>query len=1066
MYTPYTIDTLLELAPNDNTRYTQLDENACLYKTLDVEPDEFIFSVLGYSGQFYYDQKLKQFVQTPYSRIKISYTTINATTIGGFILTLPDGTTCYFGTSKDGSRVARDSLEQQAPVVYSQKSGYSIPPVSATIPSSINSWQLLDIVSPSGKSVDYYYTNYLSVDYGRGGESLDFPGTSGCSAATGTISTSYYEQMSNKQRLSRISTDNCNLWFVPSSQARIDALASEYALDSVVVRDHNENLIKAFVLYQGYFKSTDSSGISFRTITYGPPINDVSNERLRLDSIQEISGTGVNIPPYKFSYNTTYILPDRLSTNQDFWGYYNHAGNGQFLTPTVQSAGYTGANRTVDTNYAQACMLTQVTYPTGGNTQYSYESNTANSSSVNAILGGYTYSELVNKVFLFFNSPYEITTQTDASVTYVDTFSVGSVPAASYASFTLSGCSSYDNLSCPLSFSLVSITNPPYSVVLNAPSFNASLPQGQYQIKCVVRKGQDGSIPSFNVGITWQEYPINNGPANTIIGGLRLKRMINYDPIGNTTLVRTLQYKLFSDTTGSTSSGQLLNMPVHIYNIPCGDDGGGVSLTSGIAGGLPASVTRIASNSALPLSSSDGVIVRYTNIREFQDSNAVSLKTEYVFGVSSNAGDYPSGTNFPFPSDVQPDWEDLLMEKRQYINKANQQYALVDDQRNFYASYQPWENDTMGVKIAPLPTANTFIFAIYNNFSEWYVLDSTVHTTYPSDTTLNNSLTTSTKYLYDPLNFAISDERTVDSKGEVVEKKTSYPQDYSSSAGYNISTLIQNNMVENPIKQETDRNGMVFQGAVTTYYTNGLPQNIYHLETAQPLDTVTVNSGTVVPSSYVLRDVVNFNSSGNLSELVALNSYNKSYIWDYSNNYPICQVSNADTSNIAYTSFEADGSGNWTIPDTTRQRAAAITGNISYRLTGSNSITKTALLSSTTYIVSYWEDSSANTIKVNGGPDTAKITIGGWTYYERQVSSATSVTVSGTGIIDELRLYPKGSLMTTYTYAPLIGMTSQCDASGKITYYTYDGLGRVKLIKDQYGNILKRYDYEYQTSNQ
>jgi YD repeat-containing protein len=54
-----------------------------------------------------------------------------------------------------------------------------------------------------------------------------------------------------------------------------------------------------------------------------------------------------------------------------------------------------------------------------------------------------------------------------------------------------------------------------------------------------------------------------------------------------------------------------------------------------------------------------------------------------------------------------------------------------------------------------------------------------------------------------------------------------------------------------------------------------------------------------------------------------------------------------------------------------------------------------------------------------------------------------------------------GALVTTYTYSPLFGITSETDPSGKITYYEYDGLGRLKLIRDQNNNILKKFDYKY-----
>ncbi|WP_212003255.1 YD repeat-containing protein [Chitinophaga sp. HK235] len=54
------------------------------------------------------------------------------------------------------------------------------------------------------------------------------------------------------------------------------------------------------------------------------------------------------------------------------------------------------------------------------------------------------------------------------------------------------------------------------------------------------------------------------------------------------------------------------------------------------------------------------------------------------------------------------------------------------------------------------------------------------------------------------------------------------------------------------------------------------------------------------------------------------------------------------------------------------------------------------------------------------------------------------------------------ALVTTYTYAPQLGMTSATDPSGKITFYEYDSNGRLKLIRDQDGNILKQLDYQYQ----
>lgn len=64
--------------------------------------------------------------------------------------------------------------------------------------------------------------------------------------------------------------------------------------------------------------------------------------------------------------------------------------------------------------------------------------------------------------------------------------------------------------------------------------------------------------------------------------------------------------------------------------------------------------------------------------------------------------------------------------------------------------------------------------------------------------------------------------------------------------------------------------------------------------------------------------------------------------------------------------------------------------------------------------------------------------------------------------LDNIRINLPNAQVITYTYAPLSGMTSETDPSGKATYYEYDTFGRLKLIKDQNGKILKVYDYQYQ----
>ncbi|MFD2584445.1 hypothetical protein ACFSR6_18245 [Pedobacter vanadiisoli] len=63
--------------------------------------------------------------------------------------------------------------------------------------------------------------------------------------------------------------------------------------------------------------------------------------------------------------------------------------------------------------------------------------------------------------------------------------------------------------------------------------------------------------------------------------------------------------------------------------------------------------------------------------------------------------------------------------------------------------------------------------------------------------------------------------------------------------------------------------------------------------------------------------------------------------------------------------------------------------------------------------------------------------------------------------LNNIRTNLPSVMVTTYTYKPLTGMTSQTDAKGMTTYYEYDALQRLKLIRDQNYNIIKTYCYNY-----
>ena len=51
--------------------------------------------------------------------------------------------------------------------------------------------------------------------------------------------------------------------------------------------------------------------------------------------------------------------------------------------------------------------------------------------------------------------------------------------------------------------------------------------------------------------------------------------------------------------------------------------------------------------------------------------------------------------------------------------------------------------------------------------------------------------------------------------------------------------------------------------------------------------------------------------------------------------------------------------------------------------------------------------------------------------------------------------------MGSYTYVPIIGMTSMTDAKGLVTYYEYDDDNRLLNVKDYNEDMLQEYAYNY-----
>ncbi len=63
--------------------------------------------------------------------------------------------------------------------------------------------------------------------------------------------------------------------------------------------------------------------------------------------------------------------------------------------------------------------------------------------------------------------------------------------------------------------------------------------------------------------------------------------------------------------------------------------------------------------------------------------------------------------------------------------------------------------------------------------------------------------------------------------------------------------------------------------------------------------------------------------------------------------------------------------------------------------------------------------------------------------------------------LNKIRINFPSAHATTYTYSPLVGITSQTDVNGRTTYFYYDEIARLALVKDNEGKIVKKLCYNY-----
>lgn len=984
-----------------------------LSATYDSESDIYSFNTAnGLTGKFFFTNQ-GEISSMPFQNIDIQYlNNLPDVSISGWKITDPKGLKYTFGS--------RESIQTDDGRIAS------------------NTW-FLDSISDLNKSkVKFNYKHYTHGYWNFQWERL------GGGEPGGALNESYYGFNSVTTRiLDSIVSNNMKVIFY-AHKNRSD-IENDYRLDSLIVLNSDNQLIRRVAFQYSYFEGAGAPHDFYET----------NNKRLKLDGIV-INGQ----EKYSFEYNET-ELPSRFSKDQDLWGYYNAANNTSLVpaylepltSPDVVIEG-TG-NRAPNRNAMQACILKKINYPTGGATLFEYEPHQIRTKKFNCI-----------PCFLFYKDTTAVKTYGVNNGNYVTTeinYSYGS-GRIKFETFPIQEVPGWKNkvvIDLLEGTTLIWRKNAEELTELIAPF-------GNYTLKVY---GNTSETIYFGLTMKWKKPSEvisagNNPDVNMTIGGLRIKNLTDYDPITNKQLVTNYKYQLEEDTT--VSSGSVVNFPVHYerFFAPALWFDQNCNLL-GLAPNHPLnlpSAWRYTSFSSEPLQFSGSQYVGYSTVVKEQNESKANGRIVYFFTDAQTDPDIkftPDNFDFPKTPKTSLQWSRGLLLKETYYKYTGSQLVKIKETENFYTRKNTFSDpnrlkssvNMKGYLYHPVGPETCYLqdlaFAylkLWRPFvllTGWNELDSTVEKSFES----NGVFKTATFYKYsNPYTanqLSIVEKENPDSKGGSIIERYKYPFHYDGISSNNsfgikhlqdahsIETLIEKSIYKK--KPAASQLSVLKSWFVEFYLERNLPYKIFETQSVSPVSDFIASyssGGSVFKDDryYKLKGTYSkYSLNGKLLELSKANDKVISYITSYNDNYVIAQVENAKQNQIFHTSFETNG----TI-------GAAYSGEKYYN-NGSFTLPFTPPPDGAIYKMSYWYW------------DNDKWNFSGELPFQTVINNGTR--------IDEVRVYPVGAIMTTYTYRPGVGITSVTDSNNVTMFYEYDAQNRLKSIKDNNRHIIKTFEY-------
>ena len=799
--------------------------------------------------------------------------------------------------------------------------------------------------------------------------------------------------------LKKISFKNGVINFERDQTIRED-LPNTNRLKYINVVNANNVSVKKIELHHSFTNSPDPG-------YYVSPTSEYLRKRMFLDSVSQWAGAARNLL-VKYNYINRHLLPIRLSYNQDHWGFFNGVTNNSatlpycFISPFNPKQFYLGADRDPNIMYCTAGTLQSMVYPTGGKSSFEYESNDISNFASVASTGLDLRDTALR--FQMYGDPAGQNTNYDQTFSIVRGYgSSGGVIGV--IKIGLPGAASQPPPPIGVDDPYITLRFPDNSTVTLRNNTTLFLPVGTYQLSADLSNNPDPNlIRNFFITIDCQ-YGILDNPEKlkkTVFGGLRVKRIINND--GNTDNVRQF---IYTDSLG-VSTGAANNFPFYTTDTP-------ITIVK------PSCNTcifkSISSVSLGGLALTQGSTVGYERVTELNGNAGEGGKSEYTFTNPKSNPDWSTASSFPYPPETSFDWVRGMQLSQTVFKKANGNYVKVQEKKSNYelTGYDTFSVSKTGLKVekAVYDQCGSLSFGGEVDYDTYYSIDFYQNkTSFPkllSDTTRiydqNNSVLVSqtiTNYQYSANNLQPASLSSINSNGDRTIENRKYSGDYQFTASPTQSraAVLKTMLDKNYLNAIVEKTNFKQTGSQATRLTNSA-YNSFNPNHFCP-DTV-----YTLP---VAAPTTSFTPAVNISNALGIDSrYNAELIYQL-----------------------FDGVGNV-------QQAVDKLGVVTTFLYGYDNAYPVAKLAGITYS------------QVSGIVNQALL---------------NNISVTDQALRNEINrvksLLPANALVTTYTYAPLIGITSQTDPNGRTTYYEYDAFNRLKRIKDHDGNTVKVMDYQYQ----